>query len=70
MNKKDIAGRRILDQPGRALLIDLMVTLSGPLFIHNEKRFFSSSGAATISQISTDPILLFGFCGAPRIHAC
>jgi len=35
--QKDIAGRRILDQPGRAILIDLMVTLSGPLFTRNEK---------------------------------
>jgi len=35
--QKDIAGRRILDQPGRALLIDLMVTLSGPLFTRNKK---------------------------------
>jgi hypothetical protein len=55
MNKKDIAGRRILDQPGRALLIDLMVSLSGPLFNRNEKGFFSSSGAATISHVSTIP---------------
>jgi hypothetical protein len=68
--QKDIAGRRILDQPGRAILIDLMVTLSGPLFTRNEKRFFSSSGAAAIQKISTTPRWLIGFCGAPRIHAC
>jgi hypothetical protein len=68
--QKDIAGRRILDQPGRAILIDLMVTLSGPLFIRNEKRFFSSSGVAAIQKISTVPRWLIDFCGAPRIHAC
>jgi len=68
--QKDNAGRRILDQPGRAILIDLMVTLSGPLFTHNEKRFFSSSGVAAIQKISTVPRWLIDFCGAPRIHAC
>jgi len=45
------------------------VFLSGPR-LPQRKRFFSSSGAATIPHIFNSPQMVDRFLGAPRIHAC
>jgi len=57
--------------PTRAgLLIDLMVSLSGPLFTGNKKGFFSSFDASTNSVFSPSPKWLNGFCGIPGVDSC